>query len=90
MALIKDNGKIRNCPNNKAKMSYWQILREFHGYRGYWAQIVDSLQEVGEAVMLVLSFIMWIITFPILPLLGTFFDQRRAIKEVEKENKENS
>jgi len=83
--LIKDGGKIRNCPNNKAKMSYWQVLKEFHGFGVYAEKLAGSFAEVGEAFMLVGAFMLWLVFFPVLPFVGAYFDRKDAVKMVEAE-----
>ena len=80
--LIKDGGKIRNCPNNKAKMSYWSVLKNFHGYKKYSSDLMCEAEEVGEALLLIGNFLMFVIIFPVSPLIGAFLDRRRAIKDV--------
>ena len=85
-SLILDDGKIRNCPNNKAKMSYFEVYKNFHGYKKEIKEILSFTDDIKEAFSIIFNVLIYIILFPITPFLRAVFDKRRCDKMVEKEN----
>lgn len=81
--LIRDDGEIRQCPANLARMGFFRSLVEFYGYKRA-ASIVDW-GEVWESVLSILNLILFFVLFPVLPLLQCWSDVRRAKKEVAAE-----
>jgi len=88
MDFIKDEGKIRNCPANKAKMSYFQVYKSFHGYKKEVREIVSFSDDIKDALSMIFNVLVYIVLFPITPYIRAFFDKRRCDEMVKKE-KEN-
>jgi hypothetical protein len=85
--LIKDGNRIRKCPSNIAKMSYFSILKEFNYYKLVVNRIINNFEKVIECFLFIISYILMIILFPILPLIICYNDKKQAIKEVEAEKR---
>ena len=87
--LIKDDGVIRKCPSNMAKMGYIKSYREFFGYKDSIKEYPfrDVLLQLLEALRDTFGAVVYLIIFPIVPFLRCYFTVKRAKKEVAKENK---
>jgi hypothetical protein len=88
--LIMDDGKIRECDSNFAKMGYWRTLWHFRSYKRCIMDILIYGDEIVEAVKTVLFLIFLIAIFPVSPFIKTFFTVRRAKREVEREQNERN
>lgn len=86
--LIRDDGKLRDCPANKAVLGYWGTLKEFHGYKKVICT-VDWIEAL-DAVKFIFFLCCWIALFPILPFLQCYFDVHDAKKLVANEKQRMS
>lgn len=80
--LIKDNGKIRNCTTNHAKMSIFRIAVEWYGYN----KIIKDfpIKEAFEGFLILIQIPFWVILFPVLPLIHAWHTKRTAKQEMSK------
>jgi len=81
--LIKDAGKIRNCPSNIVKMGYWRTLWEFHGY---WKTLKHMTPYVWECVSEVIKITIAMVLLPVLPFVQCYLKRKRALR-LEQEYK---
>ncbi len=50
---IRDDGEIRRCPSNLAKLGYWKSYKLFFGYREVLSEFCFG--ELWEAVVTVVA-----------------------------------
>ncbi|MBO9483779.1 hypothetical protein [Salinisphaera sp. G21_0] len=81
--LIRDDGKIRQCPSNLAKLGYWKSYRLFFGYKEALSEF--CFEELLEALVNVIAAFAYLLIFPVAPFLRCFFSVRRAKQEVKAE-----
>jgi hypothetical protein len=86
--FIRDDGKIRNCDSNIAKMNILEfVLFKKFFIKDFWYSTKECLGEIGEglkAVYWLFVGIFLMILFPIgFPLLA-YFRIRNAKREVER------
>ena len=88
--LIYDDGELRNCPANKAKIGYWKTCNYFHSYRDvirtYARLSKDNLWAMREGMHGLISLVVSTILLPITPPIRAYIDYRRSVKEVKKES----
>ena len=87
--LVRDDGEIRKCPNNMAKMGYVKSYIEFFGYKESlnaicWDELIESIIESIKAIA---NAILFAVLFPILPFVRCYFSVKKAKKEVEQERR---
>lgn len=85
--LITDDGEIRECPSNKAKMGYVRSFIKWYGYkRSLQAydieEIIDALIDMFS---LLVSYLAYTVLLPILPFLQCWYDVYSSKKEVTEE-----
>lgn len=83
--LIRDDGVIKGCPSNKVKMGWWKTFRCFHSYRKEAMNVYYSWEDIKDAFFVFTSLVLIIVLFPILPLIKSIFDYRKAVKRVRAE-----
>lgn len=86
--FIRDNGKVRECISNNAKMN----LLEWMWYRKEIIPRIlkDAFQNIFEGIHLLVYGIINLITVLLLPItypIAAFVSIRRAKKEMEKREK---
>ena len=92
--LIRDDGKIRNCTSNHAKMSVLAIARHHSTYKREFANLqysyVESFKDAIPFLANMALLPVVVVVLPILPFIRAFFIKRKAIKEcaIEKTNAE--
>ena len=83
--LIMDDGVIRCCPSNRARMGYWENFKHFHSYKDLMNEFVASCSELLEAFLLIFRAVVFVVLIPILPFVQCWFSRRKAIKEVSRD-----
>jgi hypothetical protein len=80
--LIRDNGKVRNCPSNHLKMSLISIAWNFHSYK----KIVKAfpIADVKDALIILLQLPLYVLLFPVLPIIYAWTTKSRARREYHK------
>lgn len=77
--LIYDNGKLRNCVFNKEKIGLIKTIIYFNNYK----KVINGVdfEQLIESIKNVLVFVVWMVLFPMLPLIQGFFDYKRSVKD---------
>lgn len=81
--LIYDGKYARHCTSNLAKMNVFEVvaLVKAFSYPAMALELANVLKEVGEALIVILAFILHIVLFPIVPFVHAY----RAIESAKKE-----
>ncbi|WP_263079252.1 hypothetical protein [Endozoicomonas sp. Mp262] len=88
--LIRDDGEIRRCPKNMARLGYVKSWWHFFSYRqvvGGWVSdyLIEAAKVTAKAGIAVFFCLLTLLTLPALPFLQCFFSVRRAKAEVAAE-----
>lgn len=87
---IRDNGKIRHCDSNVAKMNvfeyWWNVDRTDLG-KDILKGLREGIKMFGEGFLLLLQSILAIPLYPVFEIIRAFIAIRRSKKEVEKYKK---
>lgn len=87
LELIYDKqGKLRDCPSNRLILGYWRSLWYFHGY----VNVIQCtyFEEVVKAFKVIVSLILWVMLFPLLPFIHCHFRQKAAKRYKEQAAKD--
>lgn len=83
--LIKDNGKIRECPANKVKLGFWKSFFLFYGYKRLFESV--EWKKLLQSIRLLFELFIFILVFPVLPFIQCYNDWVRAKKLIEQEKR---
>jgi hypothetical protein len=84
--LIIDDGEIRNCPNNHAKMTIWEIAMNHTTYASYIQKIdMDVFRVLRDGFLMIVNIILLLALLPVWPFIGAYFTRRKAIRLVAEE-----
>lgn len=78
--LIFDNGKLRNCDSNVAKIGYFKTVFNLCGYNSQIKELKGFGRKTLEAIGLLLSVLLFIVLFPVTPFIRGYFRYKRAVK----------
>ncbi len=82
--LIREgDGTIRRCERNIKELGYWKSLRWF-GYR-YCLSCID-VRDFFKSIAVLLSSLLYIVIFPILPLIACYVKWKRAVRRCKLED----
>jgi hypothetical protein len=81
--VTEDDGTLRCCPNNKAAVGFWISYKRWYSYRKELREF--PLIDVIEAVRTIGAVSVWIILFPIMPMLKCWLSVRDAKRQVAAE-----
>ena len=85
--LIKDDGVIRKCPSNLAKMGYLKSFKHLFTYKECLNDLLVESDEIAEALVKLLAVVIYISFLPIMPFVRCFLTVRKAKKEVAEDIK---
>lgn len=85
--LFEDNGTIRDCDSNIAKMNMWQAILHLTFRRRYFQKLWYSFWELTKGLFLALPVFIALPLSPIIMPIVAWKMRRNAQIEVEKENK---
>jgi hypothetical protein len=84
--LIYDDGVLRNCEYNKARIGFLRTWRHFHGYYNCFMNLKTYIRnEFIEDIKGLIGLVVYILIFPIVPFVIAYFDYKRSKYLVGKE-----
>jgi len=81
--FIRDNGKIRNCPSNVAKMTLLEVIMHAFSPKSLLIGYIEAFKTAAESI----AAIVITTTFPIWGVFWVINTRERARLEVDKCNK---
>ena len=84
--LIIDNGKIRECESNIAKMGLARTWWHFYSYKVCLRQLTGAADEVLDALKVLTQVVAFFLLMPILPFIQAFAAWRKAVKACRRDN----
>lgn len=90
--LIYDGEYVRHCSSNLAKMNVFEVVTQIkqYSYSSLAFTIVNMLEEVVESVSVILTFILYIVFFPVVPFVRAHTNISRAKNDMKKWNQSQS
>ena len=83
--MIEVNGKIIDCTNNKVELGLFKTILYFNNY--FIILKMLDYRLVFNSIILVVKFCLFIVFFPIMPLIYGWYDWHRSIEEYNFYNK---
>jgi|5_EtaG_2_1085323.scaffolds.fasta_scaffold46031_2 hypothetical protein len=84
--LIYDDGELRRCPINVAKIGYWRTWKNFYCYRDEFLELMSCAGEIWEALLKLANVALFIVLFPIVPFIKAFLYWKWSVKKVKQDN----
>lgn len=87
---IRDNGKIRNCSSNVAKMGFFRYIifdivdKNFFGY--VFKELGREVIETSYSIFQLLINILFVICFPVTLALRSIYYRKRSKKDIKNCN----
>lgn len=84
---IKDNGKIRGCTSNIAKMNvfeYWWHFERFGYFARLFEGLIEGFKRFAVGIYQIVGCSLFLILFPIGIVIVSLMEIKRAKKDVER------
>ena len=75
---ILDNGKIRHCDSNIRQMNAISYVYHFNGYKKAFFELLGAGQELASAIGTIITFVLYVVLFPIVPFVKAYTNIRRS------------